>query len=86
MSELANSVVTKGCAPDTQDCESTAFVWRSPQALFEDNRLVRICAPMVRYSKYELLVLLRNEFYYHIIPKYFYCKHPIKKLKPKILP
>ena len=50
MSSQVNSVVSKGCVPYTNDGETTEFVWKRPQEMFED-KLVRICAPMVRYSK-----------------------------------
>ena len=50
MSGIANSSVTLGMEPNTTDFEATSFVWKRPQELFED-KLVKICAPMVRYSK-----------------------------------
>ena len=45
-----NLIVSKGCVPYTNACESTEFEWKKPQEMFED-KLVRICAPMVRFSK-----------------------------------
>ncbi|XP_052781231.1 tRNA-dihydrouridine(20a/20b) synthase [NAD(P)+]-like [Mya arenaria] len=36
------------------------FTWKRPMELFEENEMVKICAPMVRYSKLPFRMLVRK--------------------------
>ena len=36
---------------DEESEDENAFKFKKPLELFEEKRVVRICAPMVRYSK-----------------------------------
>lgn len=36
------------------------FEWKTPMQLFQDNSLVKVCAPMVRYSKLPFRMLVRK--------------------------
>lgn len=40
--------------------DEDAFQWKKPMELFEEGRLVKICAPMVRYSKLPFRMLVRQ--------------------------
>lgn len=35
----------------TKNCEIKKFEYKKPLELFESNEMVKLCAPMVRYTK-----------------------------------
>lgn len=45
-----------GCGDDQEE----EFTWKKPLELFAEKEMVKICAPMVRYSKLPFRLLVRN--------------------------